>query len=179
MLVNSPTYWLDHTPTCWYHGVRIGPFSFDHTHLMDIDAYLYTFHNYWCTFCTLTTALTLFISMFLLSFEFSCFNEMYDFLWTFLALPPCTSTLSFFLSHLELNHTSTFLNSYSRSIGITEALKLQMEVQKQLHEQLEVCRRHCIVAILFLLFVIYCSTWGISFASQKENEKRLISALEV
>lgn len=30
-------------------------------------------------------------------------------------------------------------NFDDRSMGITEALRLQMEVQKQLHEQLEVC----------------------------------------
>lgn len=48
------------------------------------------------------------------------------------------------VSHLIVVHI-TFWN---RGIEITEALRLQMEVQKRLHEQLEVCMNLCVVKIL-------------------------------
>lgn len=40
---------------------------------------------------------------------------------------------------LVLNFFVLFIDPKFRSMGITEALRLQMEVQKRLHEQLEVC----------------------------------------
>lgn len=46
-----------------------------------------------------------------------------------------------FLFSVEICNQLLNLNVESdyRTMGITEALKMQMEVQKQLHEQLEVC----------------------------------------